>query len=54
MKSKRRASEGKKKTNITVNNSSNAPTPEVMLYDTAKHYSKYKDYEKFMSLKQSK
>lgn len=54
MKSKRRSSEGKKKTNISVNQGSNAPTPEIMFYDTAKNYSKYKEYEKYMALKQSK
>ena len=54
MRSKRRSSDGKKKANISVNYNTNAPTPEVMLYDTAKHYAKYKEYEKYLALKQAK
>ena len=50
-KSKRRSSEGKKKSNISVNVSNGTPTPESMLYDNSLNYSKYKEYEKYMALK---
>ena len=54
MKSKRRSSDEKKKANISVNYSTNTPTPEGMLYDNAKYYTKHKEYERYLALKQAK
>ena len=54
MKSKRRSSDSKKKSNISVNNSNGTPTPESMLYDSNLHYLKYKEYEKYLSMKNKK
>ena len=51
MKSKRRSSESKKKTNISVNKSNGIPTSEPMFYENNNNYSKYKDYEKYMAAK---
>lgn len=51
IKSKRRSSDSKKKSNASINNSNGTPTPESMLYENSLNYSKYKEYEKLMALK---
>ena len=51
MKSKRKSSEGRKKSHARVNSSNATPTPEVMLYDNSANYTKYnpmyKDFSSF-------
>lgn len=54
MKQKRRSSESKKKGHINVQGSNGTPTPESMMYDSNRHYSKYKEYEKYLSMKKGK
>lgn len=51
MKSKRRSSESKKKSNNSANKSNGTPTPESMMYDQNLNMSKYKEYEKYIALK---
>jgi hypothetical protein len=51
MKSKRRSSDSKKRTNNSINNSNGTPTPDTMLYENSLTYSKYKEYERYIAIK---